>query len=35
MADTDSGKFEKNDPATKEAARKGGENSHGGGGNNR
>jgi general stress protein YciG len=30
MADTPSGKFEENDPATKEAARKGGETSGGG-----
>lgn len=30
MADTDSGKFEPNDPATREAARKGGEASGGG-----
>ncbi len=30
MADTQSGRFETDDEATREAARKGGENSHGG-----
>lgn len=30
MADTESGKFERGDEATKKAARKGGEHSHGG-----
>lgn len=31
MAKTNSGKFEPNDEATKDAARKGGKQSHGGG----
>lgn len=30
MADTDDGKFQPNDPATREAARKGGQNSRSG-----